>query len=286
MIGDGTCSLPQAIEYVQFLQEKVLKYESSYPGWNHDNTKLIPWKLSQTPGECMVNSSHITKNGPTSTGFRFPAESTIPGVPTVVSNTQVVAESDNVCSGLASKSASVSFPMPSPIGVGSEISQLQQRMISDSENMARHEAQWLRPCAMESSVSSDILSGEEELAIEKGSISLSSKYSEGLLTTLTQALRTSGVDLSQASISVQINLGKHAINRPISNTKAHRAHHGLAQPITSLLVGVVFSRSATRPQEQLNDSEHLKDPEVVSGHLSFCSVQALDYWTGLARGVP
>ncbi|WOK95432.1 transcription factor BIM2-like [Canna indica] len=34
-----------------------------------------------------------------------------------------------------------------------------------------------------------------------------------LLTTLTQALQSSGVDLSQASISVQINLGKRATNK-------------------------------------------------------------------------
>jgi hypothetical protein len=34
-----------------------------------------------------------------------------------------------------------------------------------------------------------------------------------LLTTLNLALQNSGVDLSQASISVQINLGKRAIKR-------------------------------------------------------------------------
>lgn len=35
-----------------------------------------------------------------------------------------------------------------------------------------------------------------------------------LLNTLTQALKSSGVDLSQASISVQIELGKQAKTRP------------------------------------------------------------------------
>jgi hypothetical protein len=35
-----------------------------------------------------------------------------------------------------------------------------------------------------------------------------------LLNSLTHALQSSGVDLSQASISVQINLGKRAVKRP------------------------------------------------------------------------
>lgn len=34
-----------------------------------------------------------------------------------------------------------------------------------------------------------------------------------LLNTLTQALKSSGIDLSQANIAVQINLGKRAVKR-------------------------------------------------------------------------
>lgn len=33
----------QVIEYVQFLQEKVQKYEGSYQGWSPEPTKLMPW---------------------------------------------------------------------------------------------------------------------------------------------------------------------------------------------------------------------------------------------------
>ena len=54
----------------------------------------------------------------------------------------------------------------------------------------------------------------QQLAIDEGTISLSSQYSQQLLGTLTHALESSGVDLSQASISVQINLGKRAVKRP------------------------------------------------------------------------
>ena len=33
----------QVIEYVQYLQEKVQKYEGSYQNWGGEPTKLIPW---------------------------------------------------------------------------------------------------------------------------------------------------------------------------------------------------------------------------------------------------
>uniref|UniRef100_A0A1J3EBG0 Transcription factor BIM1 n=1 Tax=Noccaea caerulescens TaxID=107243 RepID=A0A1J3EBG0_NOCCA len=49
---------------------------------------------------------------------------------------------------------------------------------------------------------------EEDLSVHKGTISISSVYSQGLLKTLTETLQTSGVDLSKASISVQIKLSK------------------------------------------------------------------------------
>ncbi|MBA0651858.1 hypothetical protein Goklo_019158, partial [Gossypium klotzschianum] len=51
---------------------------------------------------------------------------------------------------------------------------------------------------------------EQELTVEGGTISISSVYSQGLLNTLTQALQASGVDLSHASLSVQIELGKQS----------------------------------------------------------------------------
>lgn len=49
-----------------------------------------------------------------------------------------------------------------------------------------------------------------------------------LLGTLTHALESSGVDLSQSSISVQINLGKRAVKRPgadgSSSSKVHQRY--------------------------------------------------------------
>lgn len=36
----------QVIEYIQFLREKVHKFEGSYQGWNTEPTKLMRWVSS------------------------------------------------------------------------------------------------------------------------------------------------------------------------------------------------------------------------------------------------
>lgn len=68
------------------------------------------------------------------------------------------------------------------------------------------------------------ISDQQEQTVEGGTISISSVYSETLLNTLTQALQTSGLDLSQASISVQIDLGKRANRKLVSGTSTGKDH--------------------------------------------------------------
>lgn len=68
------------------------------------------------------------------------------------------------------------------------------------------------------------ITDQQEQTVEGGTISISSVYSETLLNTLTQALQTSGLDLSQASISVQIDLGKRANRNLVSGTSTGKDH--------------------------------------------------------------
>lgn len=69
-------------------------------------------------------------------------------------------------------------------------------------------------------------SEQEELVIQSGVINVSSVYSQGLLDTLTQALQNSGLDLSQANISVQIDLGRRGgTSGATTNTKEHSHNH-------------------------------------------------------------
>ncbi|KAI3700562.1 hypothetical protein L2E82_45195 [Cichorium intybus] len=60
-------------------------------------------------------------------------------------------------------------------------------------------------------------SQQEELMVEGGTITISSVYSQGLLNSLMEALQNSGVDLTQATISVEVDLGKRANRTNVQN---------------------------------------------------------------------
>lgn len=72
------------------------------------------------------------------------------------------------------------------------------------------QSQWLRPCTVDGAVNNNVVNEQEELIIDEGTINLSHAYSQELLNTLTKSLESSGLDMSQGSMSVQINLAKRA----------------------------------------------------------------------------
>ncbi|KAL1162333.1 hypothetical protein V6Z11_A07G194000 [Gossypium hirsutum] len=65
-----------------------------------------------------------------------------------------------------------------------------------------------RDCLSESAVANNSAIAREDLTIRDESVDLSSAYSQGIRNSLTQVLQSSGVDISQASISVKIDVGK------------------------------------------------------------------------------
>ncbi|XP_026665904.2 transcription factor BIM2-like isoform X1 [Phoenix dactylifera] len=212
---DKASFLLEVIEYIRFLQEKVQKDESSYLGWNQDNAKLMPWvkvycrqfwknarNNNQSTGDGISDPSEVNKNGSASPGCMFSGNgNSIPAAPAMLSTAQNLTESDTA--------ARISYKaMETPSN------------IANADNMTTQaQPQWLRSSGpADSAVSREILNEQEELTIDEGTISVSSTYSQGLLTTLAQALQSSGIDLSQASISVQINLGKRAINKRLAAT--------------------------------------------------------------------
>nr|QOJ43689.1 bHLH transcription factor [Dracaena cambodiana] len=243
---DKASFLLEVIEYIRFLQEKVHKYESSYPGWSDENAKLMPWvkvyfrsfwknarSNRQIPGDGTADPSQVIKNGHTQ-GFIYSGDdSRVPAVPGMLSAAQNPIDSEMSPAvsykpmendvGFTSKASSAPVPsQPNYVSVErAGAAQPQQRLISDIDDMAaRSQSQWLRPSGPldYNSVSSDVLSEQEELTIGEGTINLSTVYSQNILNTLNQALESSGVDLSQANISVQINLGKRATRRTTATT--------------------------------------------------------------------
>ncbi|KAF9624474.1 hypothetical protein IFM89_011482 [Coptis chinensis] len=217
----------QVIEYIQYLQEKVNRYETSYQGWNQEPAKLTPWRNGQAPGDNVVDHSQALKSGPGSGPtiiFNGKFDDNISPNPTMLANAQNPVEPGLSTSAtykaidhhaeLSSKSGSM--PISMQPNMFSTAVQPQQLPISDGENMVSqsHSQLWpIRPCPTACPIASDTVNEQEEMQIEGGTISLAGVYSQGLLNNLTQALQSSGVDLSQASIAVQVDVGKRAMTR-------------------------------------------------------------------------
>ncbi|XP_062198725.1 transcription factor BIM2-like isoform X2 [Phragmites australis] len=193
---DKATFLLEVIEYIRFLQEKVQKREASFPEWNQENAKILPWSnlyfrsfwknaqsKGQIPGDALPNPSQFMRNG-SSPEFNFTGKpddnhNTVPSA--AASGAKDQAETDHM--------ASVSY-----------------RSTETPTNITN------LPPVDDSAVNSEMIN-DQQLTIDEGTISISSQYSQELLNSLTHALQSSGIDLSQASISVQINLGKRAVKR-------------------------------------------------------------------------
>ncbi|CAL5073815.1 unnamed protein product [Urochloa decumbens] len=209
---DKATFLLEVIEYIRFLQEKVQKYEATLPEWNQENAKMLPWSnmyfrsfwknaqgKGQIPGDSLPDPSHFMRNGsspgPNFTGKLDDNHNMVASA--AASGAQDQTETDHMAS-MCYRSAET------PANI-------------TNNALSQSQPQWTDPSPVDDcAVNAEMLSNQQ-LAIEEGTISVSSQYSQELLNSLTHALQSSGVDLSQASISVQINLGKRAVKGPASS---------------------------------------------------------------------
>ncbi|KAJ3688686.1 hypothetical protein LUZ61_017850 [Rhynchospora tenuis] len=200
---DRATFLLEVIEYVKFLQEKVQKFEAAYPECYPDNAKLTPWSSNRLSGEGMSDMSQAVKNG-NSSGYTFSGKfidnSTLPLTPNAVLGNSHVVEPELPTENMT---------------MNTQSQPTWQRQVGPSD------------C----NVNTNLLPEQDELAIDEGTITVSSIYSQNLFGALTNAMESSGIDLSQASVTVQVNLGKRASSRRMpsinSNSKDHNAlSHG------------------------------------------------------------
>ncbi|KAI7731801.1 hypothetical protein M8C21_010796 [Ambrosia artemisiifolia] len=214
---DKASFLLEVIEYIQFLQDKVHKFEDSCRGWNNESSSVIPWNNNQRPTEGFIDQPQVQNgvSGPASVNKRVAAIN-IPkkGQPLLdsdlTSNEQVGQHARLTNKGSAFPSSLQPNIIYSPGCLSTSVTApLPLTLTSDAANTSSPLWQ-SRSCTTDcTTVARDKLK-DQELTIESGTVSISTIYSQGLLTTLTQALQNSGVDLSQANISVQIDLGKRA----------------------------------------------------------------------------
>ncbi|KAJ8563036.1 hypothetical protein K7X08_031488 [Anisodus acutangulus] len=204
---DTASFLLEVIQYVQFLQEKVQKYEGSYQPWSSEPTKLMPWRNSHWRMQSLPAQPHALKNGtgPESTYLGRFDENPATVTSTMQPNQQNPIESHTSSRDVSFKAmdqqnelANKSITTPVPLQAGMPTPVPNNSAFSDPQ---------LRPVSDQCPNTTDALNHHEDLAIDGGTISISSPYSQGLLNSLTQALQSAGLDLSEATISVQINFG-------------------------------------------------------------------------------
>ncbi|CAN6585010.1 unnamed protein product [Malus baccata var. baccata] len=231
---DKASFLLEVVEYIQFLQERVNKYEGSYQGWNPDPAKLMPLRNNHKLRESYCDQSR-GMNGGSAPALAFAATfdekptSVSPAIPGSCAQNPVESDTstETTFKAVDHHPGITSKPMPFPSsmqpnfftpvrtsGAAAAVPQVPPRLPSDAENTSRHHPMLCQTISRttDGAATRDKLK-EQELIIEGGRINISSAYSQGLLNTLTQALQSSGVDLSLASISVQIELGKRANRR-------------------------------------------------------------------------
>ncbi|XP_073294187.1 transcription factor BIM2-like isoform X1 [Primulina huaijiensis] len=210
---DTASFLLEVIQYVQYLQEKVQKYEGPFQPWNSEPTKLMPWRNSHWRSQNFVGQTQNAKNG-SSPGSTYPGrfdENCVVGPTSMQTSHHHPIEPDLMrdasCRSVEPKSElpSKAVGIPMPLQASMPVSSGNDGGISQTLKVTASDAQ-----LPEYSMAADATNHQDELTVEGGTISISSTYSQGLLNSLTQALESTGLDFSQANISVQINLGKRS----------------------------------------------------------------------------
>ncbi|XP_011648566.1 transcription factor BIM1 isoform X1 [Cucumis sativus] len=231
---DKASFLLEVVEYIQFLQEKVQKYEGSYQEWNHEMAKLVPLRNNQRSADVYNDQSRGINSGSVPAlvlAAKF-IEKNSPLSPIVPGSAHNAVDSDTSSASTLKAvdhhsgrtSNAVQFPMSIPPKLsastrdGNVVPQPPKPLSSGMDHSSlRPEIRSCEARCFNSDVAvASEMQKEQDLTIEGGTINISSVYSQGLLNTLTHALQSSGVDLSQARISVQIELGKRASRRAIS----------------------------------------------------------------------
>ncbi|XP_066319417.1 transcription factor BIM2-like [Miscanthus floridulus] len=188
---DKASFLLEVIEYIRFLQEKVQKYESAHPQKNHEDSSM-PWAKVYYRS-CWKNTENINQGG----GLAASTQDT--------NKEQYGSKQTTVASSALFDAQSAREASANDICSQKPTSTAQSRA---DNNIPSKQPPWLSMSTSDSD--NRTLSKNEKQTLHEDTQSLSDAYSQGLLNRLTQALKRSGVDPSQASISVEIRMDRRA----------------------------------------------------------------------------
>ncbi|KAE9605017.1 putative transcription factor bHLH family [Lupinus albus] len=214
---DKASFLLEVIQYIHFLQEKLQIYEQSYEGWNQEPMKLIPWRNHNRPTENNTDPSQAIQNGSAyekneGVSLSFPKNMQNPIESDLSTTTIQKGYTPGLTTDAVPMGMQMQLDMFDPVVSSGMPTQHLQQPVS-SADIPSHNQPQVWPSKTNTSnyaVPNNSFKEQEELSIESGSESISSAYSQGILDTLKQGLHSSGVDLSQVTLSVQIDVGRRA----------------------------------------------------------------------------
>ncbi|XP_031109160.1 transcription factor BIM3-like isoform X2 [Ipomoea triloba] len=210
---DKASFLLEVIEYIQFLKDKIQIYEGPYQGWSPEPSKLMPWRRASGPVEIFTEQSQLIRNGSAHED-------------NIVVNSMLLANAhDSVESDLNGAAVyktmdeshtvineAIPFNMPLQPSLFDGVSVQPSHGSSSYTDQLASQAQLFDWADKQEETQSDVpifdQNDQEELKTECGEDSLSIEYSQRVLNTLNQTLVSMGVDMSQASVSVELDVGK------------------------------------------------------------------------------
>ncbi|AQK74498.1 uncharacterized protein LOC100279738 [Zea mays] len=201
---DKASFLLEVIEYIRFLQEKVQKYESAQPEKNHEDSSM-PWAKVYYRS-CWKNTENIIQGGGLAPSTKDENKEQYDSKQTTVASSALFdtqSARETSANDISSQKATSKAKCRADNSVPGKQPPWLSMSTSDADNKT--------------------LSKNEKQTLQEDTQSLSDAYSQGLLNRLTQALKRSGVDPSQASISVEISMDRRATepNNIHDNLKDH-----------------------------------------------------------------
>ncbi|XP_073272923.1 transcription factor BIM3-like isoform X2 [Primulina huaijiensis] len=212
---DKASLLLEVIQYIQFLQEKLQMYEGSYQGWSPEPTKLAPWKINYGPVESFLDQTQLERHisGHEDNGVLNPLRHVRTSVESELIGSSLYKSTDNLP---IATNQPLLLNLPTQAATFEGMSGRSHReCFPDAEQLTQlsQSQSWPgRSCVNDYSFPI-CNTNENEPNIESGEASYSSTCSQLILSSLKNALQSSGVNLSQASISVQLDVGKQINDR-------------------------------------------------------------------------
>ncbi|KAL6521670.1 hypothetical protein OROGR_018239 [Orobanche gracilis] len=191
---DKASFLLEVIHYIQFLQGKLQIYEGSCQGWSPDPAKCLSLRMNSGLVESFVDQSQFDRH--------------FSGHEANVIDSTHFSNAQNSLNMTVQASILEDLPVQPFQGTSHDVEQVGHQSRSHF---------WPGRLYADDCSVPIYVANEEELKGDSGEPSMSSVYSQGLLNSLRNSLQSSGVDLSQASISVQLDVGKRT-NGESTNT--------------------------------------------------------------------